>query len=169
MNQCYPNILSVHHNYISVSSRPEGYLKSGWGGNDGTGGWHPLIQTSADERERERACVFIFYPNIVSHNHQEVTCKTDLGSLTLGLLHLYLYFKVKLLFNNTSCCPDQVTSHLWSCCALYVASSVAGGVHRHSWYNLEDLGRRGERDEVKERYCYWENKVAKETMFNRVA
>ena len=55
--------------------------------------------------EREcmfKPCGFIFYSNIVTHhNNQEVKCKTDLGSLTLGLLHLY--FNANHLFNNTSC------------------------------------------------------------------
>ena len=117
---------------------------SGWDGDDGIGGWHPLSHQNVRANE---PCGVFFSSNTVSHhNHQEVKCKTDLVSLTLGLLHLYLYFNVKHLFNNTSCWPDQVTSHLWSCCALYVsASSDAGGVHWHSWYNLEDLGRRGER------------------------
>ena len=62
----------------------------------------------ADERqmERERAClnlVFIFFILTLLVINQEVKCKTDLGSLTLGLLHLCLYFNVKHLFNNTSC------------------------------------------------------------------
>ena len=126
------------------------------------------IKTYLQMRDKAWLCLVFFYSNTASHHkNQEVKWQTDLGSLTLGLLHFYLYFNVKHRFNSTSGWPDQVTSHLWPCCAVYVACSDAGGVYRHSWYNREDLQKRGERDEVKERGCYWENKVVKATVFNR--
>ena len=80
-SQCYINVLSVHHNYITIGpTRDTVILKAGEVAMMGLGvGILSHIKTCLQTRDRWRkrehflSLVFFLYSNTVSHhNHQEV-------------------------------------------------------------------------------------------------
>ena len=58
MNQSYPNIIPVHHTYLTLRPTTDTYLKSRWCGDDGTGILsHIKTCLQTRDRWRERACL----------------------------------------------------------------------------------------------------------------